>query len=87
MADNNQLKQLLQALIEKLITNVQSPIFTGAEAKDILSWWNKTQGQSIPLYLYKFALVFCNLLPVKTKSNQQLVKQALATQYHSHDEK
>ena len=36
MVDNNQLKQLLQALIEKLITNVQSPIFTGAEAEDIL---------------------------------------------------
>ena len=84
MADNNQLKQLLQALIEKLITNVQSPIFTGAEAKDILYWWNKTQGQAIPLYLYKFIVQF---IASKNQIKPATGKQALATQYHSHDEK
>ena len=37
---DEQFRQLLQALVDKLITNIQPSIFTGAEEKDILSQLN-----------------------------------------------
>lgn len=67
-----------------------------AEGEDILSrlnkfkliatnnnWTKEKQDCSIPLYLDKSALIYCNSLPEQATANQQFVKQALRTQYHS----
>ena len=75
---------------------MQPSIFTGVEGEDILSWLNKfefivanndwteeKQGCSIPLYLDKAALFYYNSMPEQRKTNKQLVKPALKTQYHS----
>ena len=98
MAQEVDVQQLLQALVDRPSQTMQPKVFTGSEKEDIITWiesydriaqdngWNEEkQRRKIPLYLDKSALLYYNSLPDATKENQQLVKEALRRQYHSQD--
>ena len=98
MADQTDVHQLLQALVDRPSLQMKPREFTENEGKQIISQLRKferiarknaqngeNQIQAIPFYLDK-SLEFYNDFPAKTMDNQELAKEVLRRQYQSEDQ-
>ena len=98
MADQTDVHQLLQALVDRPSLQMKPREFTENEGKQIISQLRKferiarknaqngeNQIQAIPFHLDK-SLEFYNDFPAKTMDNQELAKEVLRRQYRSEDQ-